>query len=427
MSFEISLEKLVYGGDALGYHQGRAVFVPRTLPGERWEVVLAREAKGVWHARPLRLLVPSKERVEPPCPYFGGCGGCHYQHLEAGRQAEIKRHLLVETLRRIGKISWDKEIPVHVAAPWNYRNQADIKVGRGSDGGIELGFFEHGSHRLHAVDICAILSPRLNSLLRELKTPAWRERLAACFALELFADEADERARVIFRGSFSSSEGELLGKMALESLPGVVSVAVEGARPCRTFGETEFAYRVGEFRYKVSPESFFQASRFLLPELVEAVMRGGPLGAPGLALDLFAGVGLFSLPLAGRFERVVAVEGEPGAVADLAANARAHSLGNLRAVAVPVSEFLRRFAERRPDLVVLDPPRAGVGRNSLRRLIALAPAQIRYLSCHPPTLARDLGVLVEGGYQLDSVEMFDFFPQTFHIETLIRLTSIANR
>jgi 23S rRNA (uracil1939-C5)-methyltransferase len=426
MSFEIVLEKLVYGGDALGYHQGRAVFVPRALPGECWEVELEREAKGVWHARPLGVVAPSKERVEPPCPYFGGCGGCHYQHLDGARQPEIKRQLLVETLRRIGKIAWKEEIPVHIAAPWNYRNQAEIKVARGSDGGIELGFFEHGSHRLYPVESCAILSPRLNALLGEMKTPAWRERLDACQALDLFADESDERARVIFRGSFSAEEGELLAKMALGSLPGVVSAAVEGAGGRRNFGQTDFTYRVGEFRYRVSPGSFFQASRFLLPELAEVVTSGVTFDAPRLALDLFAGVGLFALPLARRFERVVAVEAEPAAAADLAANARAHGLENLRAIAAPVSEFLRRFAEPPPELVVLDPPRAGVGPNSLRRLLALRPAQIHYLSCHPPTLARDLRLALDGGYALDSVEMFDLFPQTFHIEALARLTAKSN-
>ena len=422
MAFEITLDKLVYGGDALGYHQGRAVFVPRALPGERWEVELAHEAKGVWHARPLRPLVTSPERVEPPCPYFGRCGGCHYQHLAPGRQAEIKRQTLVETLRRIGKISWDKEIPVHTASPWNNRNQAEIKVGAGASGRVELGFFEHASHRLHPVEVCGILSPRLNALFRELRSDEWRDRLRGCRALDLFADDADERARVIFRGSFSSEEGELLAKRALEELPGVVSVAVEDASGMRTFGEPEFGYRVGEFRYRVNPGSFFQASRFLLPELVEAATAGKSLGPPRLALDLFAGVGLFALPLGRRFERVVAVEANAAAGSDLVANIRVHGLPNIRAVGASVSEFLRRFAEPSPSLVVLDPPRAGVGANSLRRLAALKPQRLHYVSCHPPTLARDLRALLDEGYRLDSVEMFDFFPQTFHIEALARLS-----
>lgn len=428
MSFEIALGKLVYGGDALGYYQGRAVFVPRALPGESWEVELGEEAKGVWHARPLKLIAPSPERVAPPCPYFGGCGGCHYQQLAPERQAEIKREILVETIRRIGKIRWEKDVPVHTAAPWNYRNQAEIKVGAGGDGRIELGFFEHASHLLHAVETCGILSPRLNALLAELNTQAWRARLAACRALDLFVDDADERARITFYGNFSREEGEALAQLALGGLAGVVSAAFESRGGRGILGELHIAYRVGDFRFQVSPGSFFQASRYLLPKLVERATAPLPSHqdeirrTAGLAVDLFSGVGLFALPLARRFERVVAVESSPDAAKDLAANIRAHGFENLRAIAAPVAEFLRRFAEQAPSLVLLDPPRSGVGGGTLERLAEIQPETIHYVSCHPPTLARDLRVLLGHGYGLDSLEMFDLFPHTYHIEALARLT-----
>src|SRR5712692_4841544 len=146
--FEFAPHKLVYGGDALGHHQGRTVLVPRALPGERLEVEEVRTAKGVVRARPLRVLAPAPERVEPPCPYFGRCGGCQYQHFSPERQTAAKSEILRETLRRIGRISWDAEIPARTAHPWNYRNQAQLKVARQEDGQAVLGFFEAESHRL---------------------------------------------------------------------------------------------------------------------------------------------------------------------------------------------------------------------------------------------------------------------------------------
>lgn len=418
MRFELVPQKLVYGGEALGHHEGRPVLVPRALPGEHVEVEAIRAAKGVVHARPLRILQAASERVEPPCPYFGRCGGCQYQHLHPELQTAAKREILRETLRRIGKIAWDSEIAVHAASPWNYRNQAKLKVAPQSDGRIALGFFEAESHRLFPVDVCQILSPRLNKILTQLRSAEWSPRLGECREVDMLADDRDECVALFLRGPLSPSQAEALARDMLARLSSVVSVGVESGETPRVFGEPKLEYAVGDFRYRISPGSFFQASRFLLAELVEAVTSIGP-GA--LALDLFAGVGLFTLPLARRFAQIVGVEASAKAATDLAANAQRYSLQNVRPVQGTAFDFLRRFAQEDLDLVVLDPPRAGVGRGTLNRLAACRPRQIHYISCSPPTLARDLGYVVARGYRLISVELFDFFPQTFHIEALTRL------
>jgi 23S rRNA (uracil1939-C5)-methyltransferase len=426
--FELIPQKLVYGGEALGHHQGRTVLVPRALPGERLEVEEVRTAKGVVHARPLRVLQAAAERVDPPCPYFGRCGGCQYQHVRPEFEPGAKREILRETLRRIGKITWDSEIPLHAAEPWNYRNQAQLKVARQPDGQVALGFFEAESHRLFPVDVCLILSPALNALLAQLRHTEWSARLAGCGEIELLADHRDERVAITLRGSFSATEGEAAARDMLSWLRGVVSVALASNGKWQVFGEPTLEYAVSDFRYRVSPGSFFQASRFLLPELAAAVTSAQPGAVVAvaserqtLALDLFAGVGLFTLPLARRFAQVVGVEASAISAADLVANAEVHSLSNVRAVSATAYDFLRRFARAEPELVVLDPPRAGVGANTLKLLAACRPQRVHYVSCSPPTLARDLSYLVERGYRLDSVELFDFFPQTFHIECLVRL------
>jgi 23S rRNA (uracil1939-C5)-methyltransferase len=429
VSFELIPQKLIYGGAALGHHQGRTVLVPRALPGERLEVEEVRTVKGVVHARPPRVLEGSPDRVDPPCPYFGRCGGCQYQHLKPELQTLAKAEILRETLRRIGKITWEAEIQIHAAQPWNYRNQTQLKVASRPDGQVVLGFFEAESHRVFPVDVCLILSPRLNTILAQLRRAEWSASLAKCQQVELLADDRDERVAITLHGNRSSTEAEPVARDMLSRLNGVVSVARETDGKLQVFGEPKLEYAVGDFRYRISPGSFFQASRFLLPEFVAGVTSDESVspaaadsGRQTLALDLFAGVGLFTLPLARRFTQVLGVEASAAAAADLAANAEAYALANVRAVSATTFDFLRRFAQSEPDLVILDPPRAGVGVSTLKLLAALRPRRIHYVSCSPPTLARDLSYLLGRGYRLNSVELFDFFPQTFHLESLVRLT-----
>ena len=329
-----------------------------------------------------------------------------------------KREILRETLRRIGKIDWQGDIPIHAASPWNYRNQAEMKVCRLPDGSVALGFFEAESHRLVSVDACPILSPRLNFLLAALRGQEWLTRLAICQQIEMLADDRDEHVAIALRGITNRTESESLARDLLTQLPRISGVAVECNSRFRTFGSPRLEYRVGEFHYGISAGSFFQGSRFLIPGLVNAVVTEQ---SGGLALDLFAGVGLFTLPLAHRFSSVIAVEADARAANDLATNAQAHSCDHVRMVAQTTYDFLRRFAQREPELVVLDPPRAGVGTQPLKLLVALHPKRIHYVSCSPPTLARDLAYLAGHGYELRGLDLFDFFPQTFHIEALARL------
>jgi 23S rRNA (uracil1939-C5)-methyltransferase len=412
--FEFSPVKLVYGGEALGYHAGRTVLVPRVLPGERAEVEEVRTQKGVVHARPLRILDPSRERAEPLCPYFSRCGGCQYQHLTLASQLATKPEILRETLRRLGKVNWEAPIPVHASPAWNYRNQAQLKAGKSEDGSPALGFFAAESNRLIPIDSCPILSPGLNVLLAELRSQPWAEALGSCREVELLADDRDEKVMLTLRGGWNAPEAAALAQRCLAELAGVVTVAIGPGASLQVFGEPHLNYRVGDWAYQVSPTAFFQSQRFLLPEFVAGVV-GEETGA--VAIDLFAGVGLFTLPLARRFEQVIAVESHPQAAADLAATGR-----NIRAVAETAVDFLRRCAQAEPDLVVMDPPRVGAGVATLKMLLALAPKRLHYVSCSPPTLARDLGFLLQQGYRLDALEMFDFFPQTYHIESLARLS-----
>jgi 23S rRNA (uracil1939-C5)-methyltransferase len=446
--FELIPQKLVYGGDALGHHDGRAVLVPYVLPGERVEVESVHQAKGMVHARLLRVLEPAPERVTPPCPYFGRCGGCHYQHFDVPGQIAAKRDILRGTLRKIGHIDWTGEMALHAAEPWHYRNQVQLKLGRSENGEMAFGFFEADSHRLVPIETCRIASPRLNAVLRDLNANGWPARLAGCSGLDLLVDDRDQEVLLTLHGG-NGDAGSIASEL-LASVPGVAGVAIErdlngrtlahaagrnrgsDERPlpskkdegeARAFGRKSLSYRVGEFQYEISSGSFFQASRFLLSEFVEAVTSYSANGR-GLALDLYAGVGLFTLPLARTFAHVMGVEANGVASSNLARMAGALSLTNVRAVAARACDFLRRYAQAVPELVVLDPPRAGAEAETLRRLAEMGPGRIHYASCEPPTLARDLAFLLGHGYRLESVDLFDLFPQTFHIEALAKLSRV---
>ena len=418
MPFEFSPQKLVYGGEALGYAEGRTVMAPGALPGERLEVETVRIAKGVVHARPLRILEAAPERISPPCQYFGRCGGCHYQHLDIEHQLRWKQEIVRETLQRIGKITWERDIAIHRANPWNYRNQAQLKVAANESGEMALGFFESDSHQLVSIEECMILSPRLNYVLGQLRRAERVDRLRGCREVELLADDRDEQIRVTLHGNLEQGTRELLARDLLRELDGVVAVAFQDGRNTKVFGRPNLTYQVGEFKYQLSAGAFFQSSRYLLPELVTTVTETEP---GDLALDLYAGVGVFTLPLARRFRQVIGVESHPAAARDLKTNAASHGMEHVRAVGQPAADFLRRFAQRRPDLVVLDPPRCGAGKSTLKYLVDLQPRRIHYVACHPPTWARDLAYLLSRNYRLEEVEMFDCFPHTYHIECLAGL------
>jgi len=419
---QLKIEKLVYGGEGMGHSDGVAVFVPFVAPGETVAVRLDAQKKKFARGRVEKFVETSPGRVAARCPYFTRCGGCHYQHLPYDAQLSYKREILLETLSRLGGVRWEGPVEVHASPPFGYRNRAQWKVRQTSGGGAAIGYMEAGSESLCAVDQCAILSPLLEETLVRLRGLLERREIPAALAeVEAFADGEDER--VLLSASFTNLGGntaQAMGGRLREALPAIESLLLhDGSRDrFELLGPGYLRYRVGERRFRVGHLSFFQVNRFLVEELAQ---RATADARGRLALDLYAGVGLFSLALGAGFERVVAVEGNPAATRDLEDNARA-ATGQGGAIEVrtqDAEEFLPRSHER-PDLVLLDPPRAGLADAVRARLAAMGAAEIRYVSCDPATLARDLKGLSET-YEVAGVELFDLFPQSFHLETLVRL------
>jgi 23S rRNA (uracil1939-C5)-methyltransferase len=387
------VEKLVYGGEGLARLNGRVVFTPFVLPGERILARARQEKPGLVRADTLEIRDAAPERVAAPCPYFGRCGGCHYQHAPYEYQLALKQRILVEELRRLGKMEPPGEIPTVAAEPWGYRNRAQLHV---EDG--RMGYRESRSHRLCPIDHCPISSPKLNEAIRALvlmmRDPRWPRFVRS---IEVFTDEQQVQINVL---DTDRPVARRFFDWCAEEIPGVVPGALDY-----------------EGRFRVSSNSFFQINRFLADRLVETAL-GDATGET--ALDLYAGVGLFSLPLAARFRRVTAVESGGGAVRDLQFNATRAGLENVHAEQRTAEEFLAGLNQA-PDFILLDPPRAGIGKPVVERLAALRPGRLTIVACDPATLARDLAALVAHGFRLEKVTLVDLFPQTFHLETVAEL------
>jgi len=371
----LTIEKLVYGGEGLARLEGKVVLTPFVLPGEVVRAETERVKNDLWRGRLIELLQPSASRVMPGCPYFQRCGGCQYQHMNYPFQLEQKSAILREVLQRVGKIEFKGEIGVISGEPWQYRNRVQLHI----EGG-KVGYFAQGSRDLCAIDHCPIASPKLNETISKIDSPQ------ANTALELFTNETDVQMNVLDR----------IPRQALSALA--------------TLGVTTPIEYNG---FQVSRNSFFQVNRFLIDELVECAI-GGAKGER--AVDLYAGVGLFSAKLAERFDKVTAVESSSSSLRDLAHNFPQASVN------ANVEDYLAGL-EQTPGLILADPPRAGLGKVVVKELARIRAPRLTIVSCDPATLARDLQALMAENYRIEKITLVDLFPQTFHLETVVELSA----
>ncbi len=426
---QLNIEKLVYGGDGLArlaadeHGPGKSVFVPFVLEGEAVDVQLTEQKPGFSRARMQRVIEPAAARIQPGCPYFQRCGGCHYQHTSYADQLAIKANILRETLRRTAKIELPCE-QVHPSPEWNYRNRTRLKVQTTPD--FAVGYYKFRSHELLPVEQCPISSPLINQAIAQLWAGK-EKRVPECLReIELFANASDSELLVELycQPGTPRREAREIAEQFTAILPAAKGVAVfehqsakQASEPplLARFGSAELWYETKAHSYRVSAASFFQANRFLIDELVQLATAGA---SGQLALDLYAGVGLFSVVLARTFAQVIAVEASQTSLSDLRQNCGQE----VKAVRATTEKYLAQSLGLHPDLVVADPPRGGLGENVVRSLARLDVPRITYVSCDPSTLARDLRIFVALGYQIAEAHLIDLFPQTFHIESVFRLT-----
>jgi 23S rRNA (uracil1939-C5)-methyltransferase len=443
----LTIEKLIYGGDGLtrlpaespkdDRGRGKAVFVPFVIAGEQIEATLTEQKPGFARAKADSIIEPSLHRIEPACPHFGRCGGCHYQHASYEHQLEIKKEILRESLRRTAKVELAFDIEVHPSPPWNYRNRSRLQVRVSPT--FAAGYFKLASHEVLPVEECPISSPLINRGIVAL----WKSGRAGKVPtgvreVEFFVNADDTQllldvscAREARRAAIREWAEEL--RVAMPEIAGVVAFreANPGDRKAApqevliTVGEGHLTYQTQRAAYRVSAGSFFQTNRHLTDELVKIVTEGQ---SGELALDLYAGVGLFSTALAGDFRHIVSVESSQTSTADLSYNRPSHG----EAVQATTEQYLARTENAgragksavpdKPDLAVVDPPRSGLGEGVARSLANLGAPRIIYVSCDPATLARDLVPLLAAGYRVQQVHLVDLFSQTYHLESVIHLS-----
>ena len=381
MSLEVEIERILPGGYGLAHSAGKTIFVSLAVPGDRLRVRVERQQGNVLFASIEEILVASPDRIEPPCPYFGRCGGCDFQQLAYEKQLAAKAEIIRDCLQRIARL---ENIPEIFVTPsprdWRYRMRAMWQIDQDAQ---RLGYYERGSRRVCDVADCAVLVPELQATLERVRATDSSQFPPALKHLDVVAGENGV--------SLSPSFAE--------------------------FETTELALKIGEESYSYNAEAFFQINAGLLPALVEFAL-GQVSGET--AIDLYCGVGLFTLPLARRFKRVIGVEANSIATRFARRNLERAQLENVRITTAGVGDWFRQKTPQ-ADFVLLDPPRAGAESVVIKGIIDSHATRVSYVSCDPATLARDLKKLMAAGFAIDALTAFDLFPQTHHVETVVRL------
>lgn len=416
----VQIEKPIYGGNFLARVEGKATFVPLTLPGEEARVRIVEERKGYAGAEVEEILTPVPNRIAPGCRHFGVCGGCQYQHTDYESQLEFKEAILRETLQR-GGVQPSEKVDILAGDPWHYRNRIRLAF----DSAGNPGYRARRSHAIISISECPIASPLLvTAALRAGEILCSIKASLAPAEISLFTNKDESELLItLFVQHGTARTVENFAQALKKDVPALSGVQVVMAgradradTPISGWGNPTLSYRAGGIDYQVGHNAFFQVNRWLLEEFVTRITDGR---RGSLAWDLFAGVGLFARRLAGNYAQVIAVESAPASTQTLKKNLEG-TAG--KGITTDVLAFLNGKAGRaKPDLIVVDPPRIGLGGEVTSLLGRVGAQTLVYVSCDPATLARDLRTLIEGGYSVADITLVDLFPQTFHLETLVEL------
>jgi 23S rRNA (uracil1939-C5)-methyltransferase len=381
---EVEVERILPGGMGLAHTGGKTVLVSLAAPGDRLRVRVDREQGNVLFASILEIITPSPVRIEPPCPYFGRCGGCDFQQLTYETQLATKAEMIRDCLHRIARL---ENVPDIVVTPspdnWRYRMRATWQIDQELR---TIGYYERGSRRVCDVADCAVLQPELQKTLEKVRATEWHH-----FPREL---------------------------KHLDAVAGENGVSL--SPPSAEFHTKELGLTIRGEVYHYNADAFFQINPSLLAPLIDFALRDA---SGETVLDLYSGVGLFTLPLSRQFRKVIGVEANATAARFARWNLEYAGLANARVITSTATDWFRSAPPGPVDFVLLDPPRAGAESAVIKGILDLHPSEISYVSCDPATLARDLKKLISGGYAIDSIAGFDLFPQTHHVETVVRLRS----
>ena len=401
----ITIERPAYGGIFMGRHKGRVVMIEgAVLPGETVVVAIEKEKKDYLAGSVLSVLEPSPERIRPLCRYFGECGGCHFQHVPYSLQVHLKEEVLRDCLKRLAKLETDFSAPIISNNSWNYRLRGQFKV---SQKGI--GFYRRNTREVVDIDNCPLMVKGINESFRKAKSLLNRLCVKEIHItigdspVALIKARQDNKSITYWNSTASSLMNAGFSGVSVETINGGLL----------HYGSRYTMFNLSDLKYTVSPMSFFQSHWKLNNDVVKFIKDGlAPLKSRNI-LDLYAGAGNFSLPLASDAE-VVAIEENPFAIEDGKRNQQINNINNYYFIRSSAENFR---SENKYDGIILDPPRPGLTKDAMSNVLSLQPEKIVYISCNPTTFARDLKKLLSK-YDVESIRMIDFFPQTHHIEAL---------
>ena len=399
-TYEITLTTLTYGGDAMGQlDDGRAVFVPLGLPDERVRIRLTEEKRDFTRGEIVEIMQAAPERIQPRCKHFGRCGGCHYQHMAYDMQLKAKADILRGQLQRIGKIENPLVQPTVASSnEWNYRNHIQFHLN--ADG--TLGFQAPASNKIIPISECHLPEVSINSLWPQLEFKPNRgiKRVS-------IRSGADDELMLVLE----SDSPETL-ELEMETNISVAHVFEDNAIVIA--GNDHNTLKILDRKFHVSPNSFFQVNTNMAEKMVKHLLDRLPISQFTI-LDVYCGVGLFSAFLAPKCEHLTGIESSPSACDDFVINL--DEFNNVE-LYEDLAEHVLPTLKVKPDIILVDPPRAGLAKEALDAIVKLKPRIVAYVSCDPSTLARDARRMINGGYKLVDVTPFDLFPQTFHIESI---------
>ncbi|MCL4269002.1 MAG: class I SAM-dependent RNA methyltransferase [Anaerolineales bacterium] len=401
---EITLEKLTYGGDAMGrLPDGRAVFIPFGLPGETVRIQLTQEKQNFARGEILEIIKPSPDRIDPKCKHFTQCGGCHYQNLPYEKQLLAKADILRDQLQRIGKIE-NPPVQAAVASPnqWNYRNHVQFHL---TDDG-KIGFINARGNKTIPIEECYLPESTIDAFRNDLQFESRMnlERVS-------LRSGADDDLMLILE-----SETEETPELEIEADISIVHIYED--HPVVIAGSNALTIQFLGKDFHVSAPSFFQVNTPMAEKMVQHLQTCLPVSLSNTLLDLYCGVGLFSKFFADKYTKIIGIESAPSSCEDFAINL--DEFDNIELYEGAAEEILPALAPQlsQPIHMIVDPPRAGIDKFALDAILQINPQVIAYVSCDPSTLARDAARLIKGGYTLQQVTPFDLFPQTYHIESI---------
>jgi 23S rRNA (uracil1939-C5)-methyltransferase len=420
----VTVEKLVHGGSGLArLDTGQALFVNGVLPGERALVAVKRKRKGFLEASVIEIITPSEHRIDPPCRGEKQCTGATWTHIAYPAQLTYKEDILKDTLSRIGGITPQRPLPI-LPSPrvdhYRLRTQFNVRIVEGKQ---RIGFFRQGSYSLVEVDDAFLLHPLISKTLKAVRSLA--SHLPVLSEIHINATPGGKAHLLFFSGLNELPSFEPFYRSLITAVPEVIGITVF-ANKKKTFvlGNNRLSLELEGLSYLVTEGNFYQVNWEQNKNMVRTVLHFAELTGRETVLDLYCGIGNFSLPLARKAGNVIGIEAGYAAIEDAKANAELNGITNVEFLADDLQKGLKTLLERklRSEVIVLDPPRAGATLKALERVLAFVPQKILYVSCNPSTLARDLKFFHLFGFRLDRLQPLDMFPYTYHIECVAEMT-----